>query len=113
MTDKEMTPEEYFALPSHERSLYSLISSLNGDRKYEPGEHEHSMSIRLDMFNYPRIKTISEYSGKSFNRIINDMLDVGYATMLSSMSEEDVNHLKAHVITTTHHWLKEKTESKK
>lgn len=113
MENKDMSPEEYFALPRHEQSLDFLTNAINGARKGGRGEFEHSMSIRLDVFNYPRIKTLSDLSESSMNQIINDMLEVGYATMLSSMSQQDAHALKDQILATSHHWLTEKMGSKK
>lgn len=107
MKNKELTPEEYFALPRHEQSLDFLTNAINGARKSGGSLIDHSMSIRLDIFNYPRIKTLSDSSGSSMNQIINDMLEVAYATMLSSMNETDSAFLKQQVQATAHNWIQE------
>ncbi len=95
-----------------EQSLDMLIGGVTGIRQNDFHGLEHSMSIRLDAFNYPRVKALSILSGSSMNSIINNMLEVAYATMLERMNEEDREFLKLSVLGTSHDWLSKQTEKK-
>ena len=104
-----MNPRE---VPRYDQNLELLTSALYGAKKVGSSQLEHSLSIRLDIFNYPRVKTLSDLSGTSMNSIINSMLDVAYATTIESMAEGDAQLLKDHVLATGHNWISEQTEKK-
>lgn len=94
-------------------SLYNLNTGLYGKKSGGGSQLEHQLSVRLDMFNYPRVKAISELSGSSMNSIINDLLELGYSTMLSSIKDEtDLNTFKSHVLSAGDKWYREQTEKK-
>lgn len=113
MVNKPKSAIEFNEMSRQEQSLDLLTSAVHGAKKSGGSQIEHSLSIRLDVYNYPRIKTLSDLSGSSMNSIINSMLDVGYATMLSSMSEQDADHLKGLIQATSHNWISEHMEKKK
>ena len=113
MADKPKTAIEFNEMSRQEQSLDLLTSALYGAKKVGSSQMEHSLSIRLDIFNYPRVKTLSDLSGTSMNNIINAMLDVAYATTLESMNETDAHLLKDHVLATGHSWISEQMEKKK
>ena len=108
-TKGAMNPNE---VPRYNDNLDLLTSALYGAKKVGSSQLEHSLSIRLDIFNYPRVKTLSDLSGTSMNNIINAMLDVAYATTIESMPEGDAQLLKDHVLATGHNWISEQTEKK-
>jgi hypothetical protein len=99
-------------LPRHEQSLDMLIGAVNGTRQGDPRGLEHSLSTRLDVYNYPRVKTLSILSNSSMNLIINNMLEVGYATMLERMSAEDREYIETAVLATSHTWITKEMEKK-
>ena len=113
MVNKPKSALEFNEMTRQEQSLDLLTSALYGAKKSGGSQIEHSLSIRLDMYNYPRIKTLSDLSGSSMNNIINAMLDVAYATTLEKMNEGDVELLKDHVLATSHSWISEQMEKKK
>lgn len=112
METKKTNLVDFSTLPRHEQSLDMLIAGVTGTRQGDSRGLEHSMSVRLDVYNYPRVKTLSILSGSSMNSIINDILEVGYATMLKSMTDEDRDFTEAAVLATSHEWITKQTGSK-
>jgi hypothetical protein len=112
MSNEQKSAIEFNEMSRHDQSLEALTSVLHGAKRSGGSPVEHSLSIRLDIYNYPRVKTLSELSGSSMNQIINDMLDVAYATTLSAMNEADATALKQHVQATSHNWLREQEKKK-
>lgn len=113
MVNESKSAVEFNEMSRQEQSLDLLTSALYGGKKVGGSPIEHSLSIRLDIYNYPRIKTLSDLSGSSMNNIINAMLDVAYATTLKEMNEGDAQLLKEHVLATSHNWISEHMEKKK
>lgn len=112
MGTKSTNPVDFANLPRHEQSLDMLIGAVTGTRQGDSRGLEHSLSTRLDVYNYPRVKTLSILSGSSMNLIINDMLEVGYATMLERMNPEDRNYIESAVLATSHDWITKEMEKK-
>ena len=112
MSSKENDLVDFSKLPRHEQSLDMLIGGVTGTRQGDSRGLEHPMSIRLDVYNYPRVKTLSILSGSSMNSIINDMLEVGYATMLDKMKDEDRDFTETAVLATSHEWISKQTKGK-
>lgn len=91
---------EFNRLPPHERSLHSLIASVNGKCEMDAKGIEKACSIRFGHTTYPKIQAIADLSGNSLNIIVNELAQVALGTLIANMSDEEIKTLmdRANVI---------------
>lgn len=82
--------ETYEKLKPHERSLVDLVESIDGNCSKDVTAASKLTTIRFNYDNYPQLKAISDISGNSFNTVVNEVLTVGIATLLSNLNEKQI-----------------------
>jgi hypothetical protein len=84
---------DFDSLPPHEQSLIKLIGSINGTCTMDAMGMEKACSIRFDHTNFPKLKAVSNLSGNSLNIIANEVVRVGFGTIMANMSDEEIKIL--------------------
>ncbi len=85
--------ENYEKIPPHQRSLVDLVESISGRCSKDIIAADKVCTVRLNYDTYPKVKAIVDLSGNSLNTVVNELLTVALAAVVSNMEEEPLNTL--------------------
>ncbi len=100
-----MNQHDFDLLPSHEKSLMNIISSIKGECSMDAFGMEKACSIRFDHRNYPQLKAISNLSGNSLNIVANEVVRIGLGLIIENMDGADASMLSAESEKIFNEWM--------
>ena len=80
--------ENYEKIPPHQRSLVDLVESISGRCSKDIVAADKVCTVRLTYETYPQVKAIVDLSGNSLNTVVNELLTVALAAVISNMKDE-------------------------
>jgi hypothetical protein len=80
--------ENYEKIPPHQRSLVDLVESISGRCSKDIIAADKVCTVRLNYDTYPQVKAIVDLSGNSLNTVVNELLTVALAAVISNMEGE-------------------------
>lgn len=87
--------KNYEKIPPHQRTLVDLVESISGKCSKDIVAADKACTIRLHYNTYPKVKAIVDLSGNSLNTVVNELLTVALAAVVSNMDEEPLKVLLA------------------
>lgn len=85
--------EKYEKMKPHERSLVDLVESISGQCSKDIIAVDKSCTIRLNYDVYPTVKAMVDLSGNSLNTVVNELLTVSLAAVVSNLNKEQLKAL--------------------
>lgn len=80
--------ENYAKIPPHQRSLVDLVESITGNCSKDIISADKVCTVRLNYDTYPQVKAIVDLSGNSLNTVVNELLTVALAAVVSNMDDD-------------------------
>lgn len=85
--------EKYEKMQRHERSLVDLVESISGRCSKDTVAVDKSCTIRLNYDVYPQVKAMVDLSGNSLNTVVNELLTISLAAVISNLDDERLQAL--------------------